>query len=166
MRRGEVWLVNLDPTLGAEMRKTRPAVIVSSDLVGILPLRIIVPLTDWKERYGAAPWMVRVNANPLNGLEKDSAADCFQVRSLSTSLRIEDGRRAEGFGFSSVSADVVRLSRLITAKFDAILTRANNLNDTVRFAKKREHDFLKAQGAHASDLLGKTRASLNYMADL
>ncbi|GIV65215.1 MAG: hypothetical protein KatS3mg046_475 [Bellilinea sp.] len=46
MRRGEVWLVNLDPTLGAEMRKTRPAVIVSSDLVGILPLRIIVPLTD------------------------------------------------------------------------------------------------------------------------
>ena len=88
------------------------------------------------------------------------------LRSLSTSLRIEDGRRAEGFGFSSVSADVVRLSRLITAKFDAILTRANNLNDTVRFAKKREHDFLKAQGAHASDLLGKTRASLNYMADL
>ncbi|GIV65214.1 MAG: hypothetical protein KatS3mg046_474 [Bellilinea sp.] len=29
--------------------------------------------------------MVRVNATPLNGLEKDSAADCFQVRSLSTS---------------------------------------------------------------------------------
>lgn len=85
MRRGEVWLVNLDPTLGAEMRKTRPAVIVSSDLVGILPLRVIVPLTDWKDRYGVAPWMVRINASPENGLEKDSAADCFQVRSLSTS---------------------------------------------------------------------------------
>nr|WP_322508031.1 type II toxin-antitoxin system PemK/MazF family toxin [Anaerolinea sp.] len=28
--------------------------------------------------------MVRVEANPNNGLEKDSAADCFQVRSLST----------------------------------------------------------------------------------
>lgn len=85
MRRGEVWLVNLNPTLGAEMRKTRPAVIVSSDLVGILPLRVIVPLTDWKDRYGVAPWMVRINASPENGLEKDSAADCFQVRSLSTS---------------------------------------------------------------------------------
>lgn len=85
MRRGEVWLVNLDPTLGAEMRKTRPAVIVSSDLVGILPLRVIVPLTDWKDRYGVAPWMVRINASPENGLEKDLAADCFQVRSLSTS---------------------------------------------------------------------------------
>jgi mRNA interferase MazF len=83
MRRGEVWLVNLDPTQGAEMRKTRPAVIVSSDLVGVLPLRVIVPLTDWKDRYGLAPWMVRVKASPQNGLEKDSAADCFQMRSLS-----------------------------------------------------------------------------------
>lgn len=85
MRRGEVWLVNLDPVVGAEMRKTRPAVIVSSDLVGILPLRVVVPLTDWKERYRIAPWMVRLTASPDNGLEKDSAADCFQVRSLSTS---------------------------------------------------------------------------------
>lgn len=85
MRRGEVWLVNLDPVVGAKMRKTRPAVIVSSDLAGILPLRVIVPLTDWKERYRIAPWMVYLNASPDNGLEKDSAADCFQVRLLSTS---------------------------------------------------------------------------------
>ena len=67
------------------MRKTRPAVIVPSDPAGILPLRVIVPLTDWKERYRIAPWMVHLNASPDNGLEKDSAADCFQVRSLSTS---------------------------------------------------------------------------------
>jgi len=30
--RGEVWLVNLDPTIGAEIRKTRPVVVVSSDV--------------------------------------------------------------------------------------------------------------------------------------
>ena len=30
MKRGEIWLVNLDPTVGSEIRKTRPAVIVSS----------------------------------------------------------------------------------------------------------------------------------------
>lgn len=67
------------------MRKTCPAVIVSTDLVGILPLRVTVPLTGWKDRYGVAPWMVRINASPENGLEKDSAADCFQVHSLSAS---------------------------------------------------------------------------------
>lgn len=84
MKRGEVWLVNLDPTVGAEIRKIRPAILVSSDLVGILPLRVIVPVTDWKDRYGVAPWMVRIEPTPANGLTKTSAADCFQIRSIST----------------------------------------------------------------------------------
>jgi mRNA interferase MazF len=46
MRRGEVRLINLDPTIGAEIRKTRPAVIVSEDSIGILPLKIVVPVTE------------------------------------------------------------------------------------------------------------------------
>ena len=60
MKRAEIWLINLDPSVGAEIRKTRPAVIVSSDAVGVLPLKVIVPLTDWKEHYEIAPWMVKV----------------------------------------------------------------------------------------------------------
>lgn len=84
MLRGEVWLINLDPTLGAEIRKTRPAIIVSSDAIGILPLRVIVPLTDWKKHYQQAAWMVKISPNENNGLTKDSAADAFQIRSLST----------------------------------------------------------------------------------
>jgi len=83
MQRGEIWLVNLDPTVGSEIRKTRPAVIISSDLVGILPLRIIVPFTDWKDRYSSASWMVRVDPTSQNGLVKTSAADGLQIRSIS-----------------------------------------------------------------------------------
>ena len=83
MKRGEIWLVNLDPTVGAEIRKTRPAVIVSSDLIGILPLKVIVPLTEWKERYANAPWMVRIDPDDQNRLDKASAADGLQVRSVS-----------------------------------------------------------------------------------
>ena len=82
MKRGEVWLINLDPAIGAEIKKSRPAVIVSSDAVGILPLKVIVPLTDWKDRYQIAPWMVRLQPSAQNGLDKPSAADAFQVRSL------------------------------------------------------------------------------------
>jgi len=55
MRRGEVWFINLDPTIGAELKKTRPAVIVNDDAVGLLPLKVIVPLTAWKEHYRQAP---------------------------------------------------------------------------------------------------------------
>ncbi len=83
MRRGEIWLINLDPTLGAEIRKTRPAVIVNDDAIGVLPLKVIVPITDWKERYRIAPWMVELLPNTTNGLAKPSSADAFQVRSLS-----------------------------------------------------------------------------------
>jgi len=82
MKRGEIWLINLDPTIGAEIRKTRPAVIVSSDTVGVLPLKVIVPITDWKEHYEIAPWMIKLETDAQNGLEKTSAADTFQVRSL------------------------------------------------------------------------------------
>src|SRR6266540_1915375 len=83
MQRGEIWLVNLDPTMGSEIQKTRPAVIVSSDLIGILPLKVIVPLTEWKERYANASWIVRINADDQNCLSKTSAADGLQVRSVS-----------------------------------------------------------------------------------
>ena len=83
MLRGEIWLVNLDPTIGSEIKKTRPAVIVSSDLVSILQLKVIVPVTDWKERYAQAPWMVRINPDEQNGLSKPSAADGLQIRSVS-----------------------------------------------------------------------------------
>jgi len=83
MQRGEIWLVNLDPTIGSEIRKTRLAVIVSSDLVGILPLKVIVPFTEWKDRYDQVPWMVRVDPDEQNGLIKPSVADALQIRSVS-----------------------------------------------------------------------------------
>ena len=82
MQRGEIWLINLDPTIGSEIRKTRPAVIVNDDAIGILPLKVIVPITEWKEQFAVAPWMVRLEPAVQNGLEKLSAADAFQVRSV------------------------------------------------------------------------------------
>ena len=83
MRRGEIWLINLDPAIGAEIKKTRPAVIVNDDAVGILPLKIIVPITEWKDRYAVAPWMIRVDPDSSNQLDKASAVDTFQIRSVS-----------------------------------------------------------------------------------
>ena len=82
MRRSEVWLINLDPTVGAEIMKTRPAVIVSDDAIGVLPLKVIVPITDWKDRYAVAPWMVKIEPDRENHLDKLSAANTFQVRSV------------------------------------------------------------------------------------
>ena len=83
MKRGEIWLINLDPSISAEIRKKRPAIIVSVDSIGILPLRVIVPITEWKERYNEATWMILLKPDSGNNLEKLSCADTFQVRSVS-----------------------------------------------------------------------------------
>jgi mRNA interferase MazF len=82
MKQGEVWLVSLDPTIGSEIKKTRPVIIVNDNTLGKLPLKIIVPLTDWKDRYDEAPWMVKVDPDRQNKLTKASSADCFQIRSV------------------------------------------------------------------------------------
>lgn len=83
MNQSEIWLIDLEPTKGAEIRKTRTDVIINNNKLGKLPLKIIVPITDWKDKYEIAAWMVKISPNPINGLSKVSAIDCFQVRSVS-----------------------------------------------------------------------------------
>ena len=82
-KRGEIWLIDFDPAVGAEIRKARPAVVMSVDSVGRLPLRIVVPVTDWKPAYSGYGWFVELPATSANRLHKDSGADAFQVKSVS-----------------------------------------------------------------------------------
>jgi mRNA interferase MazF len=81
--REENWLINLDPSIDTEIRKFRPAVILNVIEIGILPLRVIVPVTTSKERYSKTPWLVKIEPEKANSLGKPSAVDAFQIRSLS-----------------------------------------------------------------------------------
>lgn len=81
-KRGEIWLVNLDPTVGAEIKKTRPAVVVSSNALGKLPLRLIAPITEWKEHFDQNFWHVGIAAGSTTGLEKLSVVDALQLRAV------------------------------------------------------------------------------------
>ena len=83
MKQREIWLVNLEPTIGAEIRKTRPCVILNDDSIGILPLKVVAPITDFKDKYKEVPWMVILVMDNLNSLDKDSVIDVFQVRAVS-----------------------------------------------------------------------------------
>ena len=56
VKRGEVYWVNLDPTIGTEIKKIRPALIVSpDDLNAALPRVIIAPLTSKGQPLGCRP---------------------------------------------------------------------------------------------------------------
>jgi len=80
-RRGEVYLVSFDPTLGAEIQKTRPALIIQNDVGNRhSPLTIVAAITSHHggELY---PHQVVVGT-PEGGLQVDSAILLNQIRSI------------------------------------------------------------------------------------
>ena len=81
--RGEVWRIEFDPVKGDEIRKGRPAIVISSDAFTPLKTKLVIPLTGWQEKFTTSPWMVKVVAESRNGLDHDSAADALQLRCVS-----------------------------------------------------------------------------------
>lgn len=100
--RGAIWWVNFNspvsaptpksrapkdklPTEGDEIYKTRPAVVMNITSHWNLKLHIVVPITGWKEEYTQKGyfWMIELPRERSNGLSKDSAADTFEVKSIS-----------------------------------------------------------------------------------
>jgi mRNA interferase MazF len=81
--RGEVWSVRFDPSEGDEIQKIRPAVVLTAQGVGRIRLHIVVPITSWQPQFSRYFWMVRLQPASTNGLSKESAADAFQVKSIS-----------------------------------------------------------------------------------
>lgn len=81
-KKGEIWLVNLEPTLGVEIKKIRPVVVVNSDAIGKLPLKLIAPITHWKNYFSQNPWHVQIVPNSSNNISKISAVDCLQLRGV------------------------------------------------------------------------------------
>jgi mRNA interferase MazF len=81
MKHAEVWLVDFAPKIGQEIDKVRPAVIVNHDSMGALQLKVVVPITD--ALRSIRDWHVPLNPSKENGIVKESAADCFQVKSIS-----------------------------------------------------------------------------------
>jgi mRNA interferase MazF len=82
INQGEIWMVKFFPKVGSEISKLRPAVVVSHNEIGRLPLKTIVPISDWKSNYIHYPWMLQIENSDSNGLSKLSAIDCFQIKSF------------------------------------------------------------------------------------
>jgi mRNA interferase MazF len=70
----------LEPTKGSEIRKRRPCVVVSTDALAALPLRVVVPLSGWRPHHERHRTRVPIPVDATNGLSKDSGADAVQVR--------------------------------------------------------------------------------------
>lgn len=83
INQGDIWLIEFEPSVGQEIRKSRPAAVINFNAVGRTGLSIVVPITEWKEYLGKYPWIIKIINDSENGLSKISAIECSQVKSFS-----------------------------------------------------------------------------------
>lgn len=100
MRRGEVWWVDFDPSIGGEIQKTRPAVIISNDSANLLLNRLqVVPVSSQVSRVYASEALVT-----LNGQQRKVMAD-----QLTTISKLRLGNKISRLS----DADMAKVDRII-----------------------------------------------------
>lgn len=83
-KRGEIYLTALDPTLGREIKKTRPALVIQNDVANRLTdITIVAPITS-TVRFPLNPVHVLLVADATTGLSVVSAALFNQIRAVDT----------------------------------------------------------------------------------
>lgn len=111
MKRGDVYLADLNPTRGSEQSGFRPVIIVSRDAINrSSPVMIAVPCTSWAPDRRVYPSQVLIQA-PEGGLRGDSIALGEQVRAIA------GDRLHERWG-SLDAATVRRLDRALLIALD------------------------------------------------
>lgn len=99
-RRGDVYWVNLDPVIGTEIRKTRPAVIVSNDSCNRYGTRVVVlPITSNVESLYPGEARVEVKGKP--------------GRALGDQIRSVDKTRLGGRAATLTSAEMARIDEAL-----------------------------------------------------
>jgi len=106
MKRGEIWLVSLDPTLGHQQRGRRPVLIVSPEAFNrITKLPVVLPITSGGNFARTAGFAV-----PLTGAETKTTGvvRCDQPRTLDVAAR--GGRRLESISEAVMDEVLARIS--------------------------------------------------------
>jgi mRNA interferase MazF len=86
--RGDVYLVNLDPIVGKEIGKARPAVIIQNDIGNkFSPVTIIAPISSVKEITKPLPILISLQKGE-GGIKEESYVDCGQIRTINKEQRL------------------------------------------------------------------------------
>jgi mRNA interferase MazF len=111
LKTGDIYWVNLEPSIGDEIRKKQPVVVMNPGHSRYLKLAIVVPITHWRPEWKDHAFFVLLDPSPSNGLERRSAVDCFQIRAIS------HGKFLERLGAAS-DAEIEQMKRAIAFILD------------------------------------------------
>ena len=105
VKRGDIWLVNLDPTVGSEIQKTRPCVVISpAELHDHLRTAIVAPMTS---QGFAAPFRVPVTHAGTKGL--------IVLDQMRTVDKIRLAKKLGAVSAKTLSATLVALQEIFEA---------------------------------------------------
>lgn len=80
----DIWLISFDPSIGQEIQKTRPALVLSNSYYNMASGTVfVVPLTSQKPKETNRPFFVEISNTKENDLEKTSYANVSQFRAVS-----------------------------------------------------------------------------------
>ncbi|MFH1051684.1 MAG: type II toxin-antitoxin system PemK/MazF family toxin [bacterium] len=80
IQQGEIWLVDFNPTKGQEINKIRPALVINGNFAIGLNLKIVCPITSWKNDFKNIWWLHHLKPDKNNHLDNESAVNCYQIR--------------------------------------------------------------------------------------
>ena len=97
IKRGDVWWVSFDPSIGGEIRKTRPAVVVSNNAANaILNRVVVVPLTRQTDKLYPGEAVVTVGGKQAKAMaDQVIAASKRRLRNWADALSADDLRAVE-----------------------------------------------------------------------
>ena|SRR3989344_7729629 len=112
IRRGDIWLVNLDPTIGHEVSKSRPAVIIQNDIGNkYSPITIIAPISSQKinDIYPVEVLLTKENS----GLDKMSKVLLNQIRAIDKRRLIKRIGKLDEYTFNKID-EALKISLSLT----------------------------------------------------
>jgi len=94
-KQGDICLIDFNLTVGDEIKKIRPAIILSGDFAVGLDLKIVAPITSWKADFEKVWWLFKLVSSKANGLDSDIAVNCYQMRCVSVERIVKKLGHAE-----------------------------------------------------------------------
>ena len=94
-KRGDIWITNFDPTIGAEIKKKRPALIISNDINNQLASTVTVAAITSYKNEKVYPFEVLISSLEGTGLTKESIIKCSQIRTVDKSRLLKFAGRIQ-----------------------------------------------------------------------
>ncbi|WP_309734548.1 type II toxin-antitoxin system PemK/MazF family toxin [Chamaesiphon sp. OTE_75_metabat_556] len=122
-RLGSIWLVNFDPSIGTEIRKTRPAMIISGTLFNQRRKVTVLPITSSSPDSRLLPVVVALEPDGINGLTTDSFIICIDP------MTFDKQRLVKQLGMSN--ADQIRQVQTILRSYLELDIKNSDLEDSL-----------------------------------